>query len=99
MDQALQDPDQGKGFFVSSTPAGLSWGERKSPMACDDSSIGLSSMYGAGMTTTSSATEAQKKVAAVAMAFLDRMWGWDERVPDTPFSELLKVRGVDYRGE
>lgn len=61
--------------------------------------LGLSSMNGAGMTTTSSATEAQKKVAAVAMAFLDRMWGWDERVPDTPFSELLKVRGVDYRGE
>lgn len=38
MDQALQDPDQGKGFFVSSTPARLSWGERKSPVACDDAS-------------------------------------------------------------
>ena len=27
------------------------------------------------------------------------MWNWEDQVPDTPFSELLKVRGVDHRGE
>ena len=61
--------------------------------------LGLNSMYGVGEAGATRVTDAQKKVAATVLAFLDRMWPLNEKVPDTPFSELFLTRGIDYRGD
>lgn len=61
--------------------------------------LGLNSLYGAGGTATSCPSELQKRLVQRLLGFLDRFWDWQETVPFTSFSQLFKVKGVDYRGE
>lgn len=60
---------------------------------------GLNSLYGVQGTSALRPTEVQKKLVLALARFLERMWGWIERVPEVKFEELFDVVGVDYRGE
>eukprot|EP00435_Cladocopium_sp_Y103_P049989 s855_g15.t1 len=61
--------------------------------------LALNSYAGAEGTAPSAPTAMQKQVASTVMGFVDRMWSWEERVPQLSFEELFRVKGVDYRGE
>ena len=61
--------------------------------------LGLNSLAGVSGPRTSTPNEAQKRLVSELLRFLSRMCDWEEQVPQTGFSELFDVKGVDYRGE
>lgn len=61
--------------------------------------LGLNSMAGSETGSADSPTEAQKRLVRGLLPFLERVCQFEEQIPSTGFSELFRVKGVDYRGE